>query len=890
MSTTPRRALRWRTAFACLPLCLLGLLTVSPPVEAQDFRLDDRAVPLAQAVRLKLDPAQAGYSGAVRIALEVRRGTDTLYFNAEGMTFDRVELIAAEGSARPLETEEGEWGTITARAAEAIEPGKYTLEIDFQQTFNTRAVGLYRMEQGGEPYLFTQFQAIDARKAFPCWDQPEFKIPFTMTLEVPAALEALTNTPIARQSTADGWKTLVFEATPPTPSYLLALAVGPLEAVEIPGLSIPGRVVTTKGQSHLTRLAVELTPPILKALEAYFGRPYPYAKLDLIAVPEFWPGAMENPGAITFADRILLVDGEHATLGQRRALARITAHELAHIWFGDLVTMTWWDDLWLNESFADWMGDKITAAVYPELKAEVSAQGGVEGVLQGDARPSTTAIRKTVDSPSDVMEDLGLAYSKGKEVLGMVEQWIGEDAFRKGVNQYIGDHAWGNAVAEDLWNALSKASGKDVRRPLVSYIGQPGYPLLSVRVETVEEGPRLVLTQERFHNDGVEITPQQWTVPVNLKLGFGDTVETRSVLLDSPSVAIPLSAVPEWVLPNAGASGYYRWQVPEAMLRTMAEGADGIFTPVERVAFLGNAGALLDAGTLGGDDYLAILNAFADDPEPQVISALMGGLGKVRGAFVPDDLLPAFHRYVQVTLGPVLERYGLEPRAGEEETISALRPQLITWLGWLARDEAVEAFARRQAARYLEDPAAVDPSLAGTALRIAAREGDGALFDNFQKRFEEASNPTERGRFLGALGAFEAPALRQRALAYALAGPLRPNEIFAIPFGQGGTDAEQDRIFAWILDQFEVLAERMPPRFVDFMPRMGGGCSLERLRATEDFFAVKERRTEGAIKNLAKVADQVHDCVHLRQREGAVVRRYLEGLAPGGTAAGSSGS
>jgi alanyl aminopeptidase len=463
----------------------------------------------------------------------------------------------------------------------------------------------------------------------------------------------------------------------------------------------------------------------------------------------------------------------------------------------------------------------------------------------GDARPSTTPVRKT-------------------------------DAFRTGVNRYLAEHAWGNAAAEDLWSALSEASGKDLRKPLESFLTQPGYPLITARVAEADGGARLVLGQERFHNAGVEVAAQQWTVPMTVKLGRAGGAETVSVLLDRPRLEVALGDRPDWVLPNADAVGYYRWQVPEAELLELAEAADRRLTPVERMAFLGNAAALLDAGLLGGDGYLRVLHAFADDPEPQVTSALLSGLGKVRFAFVPDDLQPAFRRYLRTNLGPVAERYGLEPRPREQETVSLLRPQLVTWLGWVARDEGVVAFARRQAQLYLDDPAAVDPAVAGTVLAIAARDGDAELFETLRRRFETATDPTDRARFLGALGAFEASELRARALVYALEGPLRTNELFVIPFGYASdTEAGQERVFQWVLAHFDALAERLPPMLIDFMPRIGGGCSPERLQATEEFFGEDPWRTEGTAQTLAKVRDQVHDCLELRRREGAVVRSYL---------------
>ena len=302
------------------------------------------------------------------------------------------------------------------------------------------------------------------------------------------------------ETTQDGFKTVVFHQTRPLPTYLLAIAAGPLESVPITGLSVPGRVYTIKGQSRMAATAVETTPPILAALEKFFGRSYPYAKLDLIAVPEFWPGAMENAGAVTYRDRFLLIDPETASVGEKAFLVYVTAHELSHMWFGDLVTMAWWDDLWLNESFATWLGEKVTADLYPQYDTDIDAVLTAQRVMRVDARPSTKPIRRPVNSVEDIMEDLGLAYDKGKVILGMVEQWVGPVAFREGVVQYVKAHEWGSATGEDLWNALTEASGTNVEPVLASFLDQAGYPMIDV----ADTDGGLIVSQRRFLNYGVD--------------------------------------------------------------------------------------------------------------------------------------------------------------------------------------------------------------------------------------------------------------------------------------------------------------------------------------------------------------------------------------------------
>jgi len=860
----------------CLFVAVAGLLALVTSVLAADLRLDSKVVPTFQSIQLKIDAEQEEYSGSVSVELNVKQPTDTFQFHAEGQSFERIELRDAEGAENTLQTARGKDGVVSISTERKLTPGKHTLEIDFTNRFNTQAVGLYRMLYENRGYLFTQFEAVDARKAFPCWDEPRFKIPFQMTLVVPAAQVAVSNTPVESEKAEGGWKTVVFRKTPPMPSYLLAIASGPLESVPIMGMSVPGRIYTVQGQSHLAGLTAEMSPPILAALERYFGQSYPYEKLDLIAVPEYWFGGMENPGAVVCDDAAILLDPAAASNAQKRGLAGLLAHEFAHMWYGDLVTMEWWNDLWLNEAFATYMGQKITHELYPEYGVDLARRRQVQGLMSMDARPSTKPIRGEIDSTAAIFEDMGLAYGKGRTVLGMMEQWIGPEAFRKGVTSYIEANAWGNTVGDDLWTALSKASEMDVGGPMSSFLDQSGLPLIDVAVSADGE---VTLSQRRFLNYGVEAEPQTWTVPVNMRYHDGEIIRTKSVLLDKKTTKFKVGGDVEWIFPDDGAIGYYRWNLPSEMLVDLAENSTERLTAPERIVFVGNAAALLDAGRISGGDYLRILNLFANDPEPEVVSSVVSGLGKVEGAFVPDELRDEFADYVRATLRPVLDRFGMEAVEGEDETVSMLRSRLVSWLGEVGRDPEVRRYAAKMAKSYMADSRSVDPALAGTALSLAAAQGDRALYDKFKKRFETAKTPVERERYLAALGSFEDPEIRQAALSYVLSGSLRPNEIFTIPGGMAKTEKDADLVFEWVTGHYGELTAPMPAMMKSFMPFAASGCSAQRLETAEKFFAEPDHRVDGTGANLQKVSEQVNDCVNLRRREGQAVATYLQEFA-----------
>jgi len=855
-------------------LGVIVLLLASAGAAAGDVRLGNEVTPFYQSIDLKIDPSGDDYGGSTRISLEVREEVDSFSLHADGIEVSNVRL-GLGGTAIPV-SHSIENDILTIASAQTLTPGKYSLVIDFTNEFNTQAVGLYRMESDGVGYAYTQFEATDARKAFPCFDEPSFKIPFQLNITTREDNEVVTNTPVRSESRQDGWKILEFGVTRPLPTYLLAIAVGPMDSIEIPNLPVPGRVYTVKGMSGLAAYAAGMVAPILEAQQAYFAMAYPYEKLDLIAVPEYWPGAMEHPGAITFKDSIILYDSENSSADQRRQAAKVISHELAHQWFGNLVTMEWWDDLWLNESFGDWMGDKITTELYPETKHELLELRGVNGIMTSDSRATSEPIRKPGSTPSEMFQSVGLIYNKGKAVIGMFERWMGEETFRVGVNAYLRENAWGNAQAKDFWRALTDAAGADVASSMETFLEQPGVPLVEANIE--EEGVRL--TQQRFSNYGTELDAQTWRIPVGLRMGSEGKVIEKTVLLTESEMLVEIDGFGtiDWVMPDADGAGYYRWNIGDTAIAAIAPGADRILNERERVSFLGNLGALLDAGAIRGDTYMEALGAFATDPEPFVVSAVISELDGVRDTFVTENLTDEFANYLQKTLSPAMEHFGINAKPGEDEAVAGFRPRLLYWLGVIAEDETVVSWASETVARYADDPSSIDPALAGVAVKIKAKNGDEQLFNQFVAAFETADSPVARAIYLGALGAFEDPGVREKALAYTLEGPLRSNEIFKISNEIRTTSIGADLVFEWVLNHYDVITSRMPPIWLPFMPLVGNGCDLDRMEKAKIFFAKPESKVDGTDKQMDKVEASVMDCVGLRTREGGKVRSYLQGI------------
>jgi len=859
---------------AALPFALIvsGFGTIGPqPAHAE--RLSHDVVPTFQAIELSLDADHTTYDGRVRIELDVREPTNQFRFHWLGDSLLSV-VLARGGEVVPVTHGTEEWGVVRVEAARALRPGPHELLIEFTNAFDTRANSLFRMEVDGRAYVVSDFEPARAREAFPCWDEPEFKIPFQLTLKVPAGHIALSNTLIESESTEGGLTTVVFKRTPPLPTYLVAMATGPWETTPIKGLAVPARLVTVAGANPASDPAMNMAPRLLRALETYFGRAYPYEKLDLIAVP-LMTWAMENPGAITFPDDALLVP-EEAAAADRRASAFLLAHELAHMWFGDLVTLAWWDELWLKEAFSNWLAAKVVDDVYPEFNAQELARPAIERVSRSDAELSARTVSRPVVSDADfaTLYD-GFVYTKGAAVLMMFEGWLSEEVFRRGVRDYVAAHAGKAATADDFWQALGAAAGRDVTTPMKSFLDQPGIPL--VRVELRGDGS-LRLRQKRFLPSGATAPESSlWHLPVALKLGDGKHVEVRTIMLNEreriiqPEVGFKAS----WVHPNAAARGYYRWAVDASSLEELLSAGAGSLEPEERENAILNAFALLQAGAMSGSEYLGALARAADDSATSVLGHVVTAIDDVWGTF-GGELDEPLAAYVRELLGPRLRRVGFFPTAGEAMEVTELRPRLMRGLALLGRDAEVLDSMEKLAASYLEDSSSVDPSMVGMALRLSCVRGNREWFERLRDRFESSGSPTERRDVLGALGFFSDESLQEEALRYSIEGPLRPWEMFQIPRAIQALQPERRaRVWQWFESNYDSIAARFPRDDQASFTFMARGCSLEILEAAQRFFADPGHSPPGTRENLEQVADAVRACVSLREREVESVRQYL---------------
>lgn len=864
-----------RPILACLVVLFIAACGAEkePAGVASDdpFRLSADVRPTAQTLTLEIDPEKTDYSGTTTISLQIDEEQASIRLHAKDMQINSLRL-SQNDEAIEVAHESGEHGLLTITAARPFVPGDYELQIAFNNNFNDDGVGINRTEQEGRHYIFSQFEAIDARQAFPCFDEPGFKFPWQMTMVVPADVTPITNTPVVSVTEQEGRKTVVFDATPALPSYLIAVAVGAFELVPIEGMSVPGNVVVPQGKSHLAALAVETTPPLLAFLEDYFGEPYPFKKLDLIATNQSFSGAMEHPGAITYSDFFLLLD-ENASAAQKSTLIKITAHELAHQWFGNLVTMQWWNDLWLNESFADWMGDKTAVAVYPDYAIELPELRTLFRVMDIDASTTTKPIRHDFKATDNFEDGVFLSYYKGKAVLGMFEEAVGAEVFRDGVVRYLRKYSRANAAADDLWAEINVGAEFDVAGGLAGFVNQPGIPLVTV---TSKGSGRYEFSQSRLLIGAATGDQPLWVIPLHYKYRSGDQVATAELVVDERTEIVQIDGDVAWILPSADQRGYYRWSIPDEMLMRLGQDATTQLNVRERMGLLTNLWALLVADQLHGDTYLAAMRGVAGDTDPPVIRALLDQLGTVHSTLVTAELREPFAEFVRKLLSPTLARIGTETIAGEDSEVTELRAQVLRWFADYGRDEAARAVISSLADQYVAG--SIPPSdLAAVALLTAAHWGTKETFENYRQRFEPLlqTSPGDRRNYVRAIGSFREPVAVQQVLDYVLSGTLQPVDMATVLARLKGWEDNEPILLDWAMKNDARLREMLPGNTMAGLPAIFSSCSTERLETIAAFYGTKERFVAGIEGEIAEALASARECAALRQREFVSVSNFL---------------
>ena len=831
--------------------CVLALLTTQVLAKDVEYRLPSSVTPTFQDIHLNLDPDAPHYSGSTRINVTVNTVTKKVGFYQQDLTITHAELIQNE-RVIALNVEEGEYNINWGMADADIAPGKYTLVIDFEGKVNTSSDGMYLSRFEETNYLFTQFEDMHARKAFPSFDEPAFKIVYQMTITAPEKQVVVSNTPVESRDVSEGMQTVKFEKTKPMPTYLIAYTVGPFDSAELEGLSVPGKIYVPKGYADKTKFVVKHTPEILATLEDFFDIKYPYKKLDFVAVPNFTHGAMENVGLITYRDSLLLLEDEPG-LTERKGPLNVIAHELAHQWFGNLVTMAWWDDLWLNEAFASWAASYTMMELYPELNfADRIVQ---ESAFGADASPTVKPVKKVVRTQPDVMDGLGLNYSKGESILQMIESLIGTEKFREGVRNYMNTHAWGNTVADDLWAALDGVSDINLSAMMKAYLEQPAYPLISID----DNG---TITQERFHYAGATVEAQTWAVPLKLTYKVNGKIKQEVVFIDKAKTTLPQLAEADWVFPNDNATGYFRWAISAKQMGNLLNDLN-VLNNREKKNVLYNMQALLNAGKVSIDSIMPVLTALAKDNDPVVKRAAVGVLGEF-DYLINDDNRANYAALLNQEYLPLLNELTLEQTSGEAESVISLRNQLYSLLGNRANNEALIKKSELIAKQYIKDSSAVPAGIAGIAIGITTKYGEEDLYDTLVAAFKEAQLPNVKRTLLYSMR-YTDEATANKMLDLALTDDITPANTLYMLVRVSRNLELKTALYKWLDKNLDALIAKMPDYHVSRMPEfVSTSCSAENLDMAKAFYEPTKDKYEGMARSFDIMLDESNQCLRLK--------------------------
>jgi aminopeptidase N/puromycin-sensitive aminopeptidase len=854
----------------------LVLLAHSPSAAAQ--RLPQTVKPEHYALTLAPDLKTATFAGQETIDVTLAEPMAAITLNAAEITFKSVTTTVAGNTLTAKVTEDKVKQQATLTFPEKLPAGKLTLDIRYTGILNNELRGFYLSKTAKRNYAVTQFESTDARRAFPSFDEPAFKATFDITLIVDKGDTAISNTNIVKDEPVEGHvaegekHAITFATTPKMSTYLVALLVGDFKCLSGSSDGVPIRACATPDQVQYAAFALSTAEYALHYYDNYFGIKYPMPKLDMIGIPDFEAGAMENFGAITYRETDFLLDPAHSSVAAQRRVGLVVTHEMAHQWFGDMVTLKWWDNTWLNEGFATWMENKPLEAWKPEwdMTQEVAADN--QGTLNLDSERTTRTIRAKADTPDEINEMFdGISYGKAGAMLLMVENYLGEETFRKGVHEYLAAHLYGNATAEDFWNTLAKVSGKPVDKIMDSLVSQPGVPILKFGAPTPSNVP---VAQERFYMSSTVKPPKSdtaevWTLPVCLKVPANNDCQ----VLSAAHQQLPTSTAP-FFFANAEGKGYYRTSYAPATYQQLLPHVATDLTPEERISLAGDQWALLHSGKSTVDAYMSLVAALRNDQSGEVIDAAFGRLYTMdtQIARTPQERA-RLAEWVRTTVMPAYTALGAANPNDSPERLE-LRAALFGILGSLGKDPAIIAEARAITAKSLADPASVEQTLGRVALGIAASNGDETLFNQLLALSKTATNPQQRSNALHALYFFHDPVLEEKALAYAASGQVRNQDapgFFAMELARRDT---QDVAWQYMTRNWE----KVSAQFTTFggagaISGVGGFCSADKINEVTTFFAA--HKVAASQRTLARAKDQIRDCIDLRTAQEPNLKAWL---------------
>jgi len=853
-------------------LLLLNLTLLALPLSGQ--RLPATVIPSHYQLHFTPDFARDNFKGNETITVRLNEPLSKITLNAVAIEFEDVTITAGKLTQKATVRNDVRNEMATLEVARPIPAGTAKIRIRYTGVLNNQLRGFYLSKANNRKYAVTQLEPTDARQAFPSFDEPSYKATFDITVVADEGDTVISNGRVIsdKPGPVEGKHTVRFSTTPKMSTYLVAITVGDFRCVSGESEKVPIRVCATPGKEKLATFALEATGHILKSFNRYYGIKYPFGKLDIVAVPDFEAGAMENTAAIFYRESALLLDSDSASLYAKKRVTEILAHEIGHMWFGDLVTMKWWDDLWLNEGFATWISSKPMREWKPELRTDLDDVHSTVVSLNVDSLRTTRPIRSEATTTDEINELFdGIAYGKTAAVLRMVESYLGEEVFRKGINSYLQKHAYGNASGEDFWNEIARVSGKPVDRIMRSFVDQAGAPLVSVNTSCQRGRTSVTFSQQRFRLDSDVIGPEVWTIPVCM-----DTTQGRRCeLLTEREQTFELQGCQADLFINDEGHGFYISEYDSEYLRRRANSITRDLSPAERIALSGDVWALVRAGRIPIGDYLNLSAWFAAERDQAVSAVIHSHLAEIALSLTTPENDAAYREWVRDLLAPAATEMGWRAGSNESEARRELRSSVLGTIGVTGRDPATARWARAEIDTFLKDPASTDPILVSTLLELASSTGDKILFEKFLKQLEKAGSPTDYYRYLNSLTKFPGPELLDRALKLALSPEMRSQDAASFLAEALKRPESREQTWSFVTGNWPALQKKMTTwSGAKVIAATSGYCSIAKRDEVVRFF--KQNPVISSERTLKNTIEKIDNCVRLRSLQESNLDKWLK--------------
>jgi aminopeptidase N len=843
-------------------------------------RLPQSVVPSNYRLHFVPDLATEKFSGEETISVDVKSPLSSIVLHAIEIEFDEVSVTSGGKSQKAEVSLDPKEETATLKLADPVAAGPATIAIRYRGLLNDQLRGFYIGKTARRKYAMTQFEPTDARRAFPSFDEPAFKATYDVTIVVDKGDTAISNAKAVSDTPGpgEGKHTITFERTAKMSTYLVALLVGDFQCVEGKSDGVPIRICAVPEKRDLGKYALTAGEHQVKFYNDYYAFRYPFGKLDVIGLPDFEAGAMENAGAITFRETALLLDEKTAALERLQGTAGTMAHEIAHMWFGDIVTMKWWDDIWLNEGFATWITSKPIAEWRPDWRMDIHNAQSTSSSLGVDSLATTRPIRSKAATSAQINELFdGIAYGKTAAVLRMLESYTGEEAFRDGIRAYIKKYAFDNARAEDFWTTMAQVSKKPIDKIMPTFVDQAGAPLVTGSATCADEKTKLTLSQRRMFTGSArfkEGTDQLWMIPVAVKNLADPRSDPYRLLLTKKEETFTLPGCHPHLFLNHEGRGFYRAaHAPEMLLGVPLTTA---LSAPEKVALLTSSWALVQNGQTDIAQHLQVIERFRNDREPAIVATIISELTDIHLKLVRDEQRPAFRAFVAGYTAPLLRELGWTPAAGEDDRRKQMRAEVIYTMGFVARDSETLQRARELAMKSLDDPSTLDPSLVDNVYGMAALEGNAALYDKLVAKMGKVTNPQDYYRYLYTLPAFENPELMQRTFALSLSPEMKSQDL---PSFLGQLLAyPHARMAAW--DYMRANWSELQKRFTTWggarvVGASGALCDPAKRAEVAKWFI--DHPVEASERSYKQALERIDTCLEFRTLQSASFGNWLAG-------------